>query len=253
MTGEPSVAHVFETLRAHGVRSLLMGGHACIAYGASEFTRDVDLVVLPDEANFVSLRAALDDLGAAPIALPPCERQHLLAGHALHFRCGRPPVEGLRIDVMSSMRGVAPFEELWQRRTMLGNGIAVLGLSDLVRAKKTQRDKDWPMVRRLIEADYVRSLRQDQPMMPTAERVRTWLEECRTPAILRRLVADYPEEAARSSRPAVQAARRAAEDEDLQTLLRSEEDQERRADRLYWEPLRQELERLRLARRGTRG
>ena len=27
-----------------------------------------------------------------------------------------------------------------------------MGLSDLVAAKKTQRDKDWPMVRRLVKA-----------------------------------------------------------------------------------------------------
>lgn len=29
-----------------------------------------------------------------------------------------------------------------------------LSLPDLVMAKKTQRDKDWPMIRRLLEANY---------------------------------------------------------------------------------------------------
>ena len=30
----------------------------------------------------------------------------------------------------------------------------LLGIEDLVKAKKTQRDKDWPMIRRLVDAHY---------------------------------------------------------------------------------------------------
>jgi hypothetical protein len=29
-----------------------------------------------------------------------------------------------------------------------------MGLPDLVQAKKTQRDKDWPMIRWLVEVNY---------------------------------------------------------------------------------------------------
>ena len=43
--------------------------------------------------------------------------------------------------------------ELWERRTTLedadGTVFELLGIEDLIRAKKTQRDKDWPMIRRL--------------------------------------------------------------------------------------------------------
>ena len=35
-----------------------------------------------------------------------------------------------------------------------GEPIDLLALEDLVRAKKTQRDKDWPMIRRLVEQSY---------------------------------------------------------------------------------------------------
>ncbi len=59
---------------------------------------------------------------------------------------------------MSVMRGVGPFEELWERRTTLAIGadeVDLLSLPDLVRAKKTQRDKDWPMIRRLVEAVFL--------------------------------------------------------------------------------------------------
>jgi hypothetical protein len=62
---------------------------------------------------------------------------------------------------MSKMRGVDPFEKVWKRREVVnlpGVGrLSVLALPDLVRAKKTQRDKDWPMVRRLVEADIARA------------------------------------------------------------------------------------------------
>ena len=32
-------------MRAHRVRALLMGGQACVFYGAAEFSRDTDLPV----------------------------------------------------------------------------------------------------------------------------------------------------------------------------------------------------------------
>ena len=54
---------------------------------------------------------------------------------------------GLRIDMLSVLRGCAPFDELWKRRKTVtidgGIDIEVIGLGDLVQSKKTQRDKDW--------------------------------------------------------------------------------------------------------------
>ena len=79
-----------------------------------------------------------------------------------------PDALGLRIDVMSVMRGVDPFAQLWDRRTTLHVAPAeeydLLSLPDLVNAKKMQRDKDWPMIRRLVEASYFRGRSR-----PTAE------------------------------------------------------------------------------------
>jgi hypothetical protein len=58
----------------------------------------------------------------------------------------------MRIDVISVMRGVDSFEEIWVRRTTVevapGESYEVISLPDLVRSKKTQIDKDWPMIRR---------------------------------------------------------------------------------------------------------
>jgi hypothetical protein len=55
------------------------------------------------------------------------------------------------------MRGVAAFDELRDRRTTIMAGdeeVDLLALEDLVKAKKTQRHKDWPMIRRLVEQSY---------------------------------------------------------------------------------------------------
>ena len=69
-------------MRAHRVRALLMGGQACVFYGAAEFSRDADFAILADAANLARLRQALAELQAETIAVPPprqvntCVRQY---------------------------------------------------------------------------------------------------------------------------------------------------------------------------------
>ena len=227
-----------------------MGGQACVFYGAAEFSRDLDLLILADAANLPNLKRALDELDALDaeaIAVPPLEERHLLRGHAVHFRCRRDDIAGLRIDLMSSLRGVAGFEELWARRTIIevgGEPIDLLAMEDLVRAKKTQRDKHWPMIRRLVEQSYF-----GHSANATPELVRFWLRELRTPELLVEVACAHPELAGAEAglRPAVQAALAARPDE-VSEALEAEEREERRKDREYWAPLKRELEEFRLGR-----
>jgi hypothetical protein len=58
-----------------------MGGQACVLYGAAEFSRDTDLVILADEQNLIRLRRALADMQAKVIAVPPFEIRYLRRGH----------------------------------------------------------------------------------------------------------------------------------------------------------------------------
>ena len=163
-------------MRAHRVRALLMGGQACVFYGAAEFSRDTDLAVVADAANLARLNRALDDLRADVIAVPPFELKYLPRGHAIHFRCQHPDAPRMRVDVMSRMRGVDAFPKLWKRRTTFelpdGTRCDLLSLPDLVRAKKTQRDKDWPMIRRLLEAHFFQNSAK-----PSPAQIRFWLRE----------------------------------------------------------------------------
>lgn len=113
------ILKVLSSMREHRVLSLLMGGQACVFYGAAEFSRDTDLAVLAEDGNLTRLQVALDELQAELIAVPDFDPAHLHKGHALHFRCHHPEATGMRVDVMSKMRGVDPFPDLWERRTTL--------------------------------------------------------------------------------------------------------------------------------------
>jgi hypothetical protein len=90
-----------------------MGGQACVSYGAAEFSRDLHLAILASLRNLEALRSAMRDLQAEVIAVPPFEAKYLRKGHAVHFRCHHPEADGLRVDVMSRMRGVDSFQKLW--------------------------------------------------------------------------------------------------------------------------------------------
>ncbi|MCY2988105.1 MAG: hypothetical protein NTY19_09620, partial [Planctomycetota bacterium] len=61
MTPNP-ILKVLSSMKKNGVRCLLMGGQACVIYGAAEFSRDTDLVVLaeplPVVTDFRSSRSA---------------------------------------------------------------------------------------------------------------------------------------------------------------------------------------------------
>ena len=225
-----------------------MGGQACILYGAAEFSRDVDVAVAGSPANLRRLRAALAQLDAEPVFFPPLSPTALRRGHACHFRCRAPGLQGVRLDVMAAFRRAAPFHRLWARRRRIrlpGVGtVSVMALADLVAVKKTQRDKDWPMIRRLVEADLA-----DRSRRPLAARVAFWLRECRTPDLLRTLVRRFPVAAAQVARdrPAVRAALR-SDVARVERELDQEQARERERDRRYWTPLRRELEAWRRGR-----
>jgi len=238
---------VLSILKKCSVRFLLSGGQACILYGGTEFSRDADVVVLLSEENLDALRGALRELDAEPIFVPALDAEPLRRGHACHFRCRHPEASRIRLDVMSVMRGCDPFPALWARRTTVelpGLGeVPVLSLRDLVQSKKTQRDKDWGHVRRLVEVDYLTRRHE-----ATAEDIAWWLAELRTPTYFMELAATHPNAAAGiASRPWLPDAVRQGEGA-VERMLLEEEQRIRAEDRAYWQPLRQELERMRRGR-----
>jgi hypothetical protein len=49
------ILKVLSSIRKHRVRVLLMGGQACVFYGAAEFSRDTDLAILASSENLARL------------------------------------------------------------------------------------------------------------------------------------------------------------------------------------------------------
>ena len=236
------IHHVLSTTRASGTRTLLMGGQACVFYGAAQVSKDVDFLILADPANLAKLQRALDALDAERIAVPPFDPDALARGHAVHFRCRCPEAKGLRIDVMSTLRGMPGFEDLWSRRTVIqdrnGHEFDLLCVPDLVAAKKTQRSKDWPVIELLVDIHY-----EENKASPTPDFVEFWLREARSPEQLVQLAERFPAETAALlvKRPLLRAAT-AGDLGGLRRALAGELAAEQDDDRVYWAPLKKELE-----------
>jgi len=65
------IRKVLSTFQNCGVSALLMGGQACVFYGAAEFSRDTDFAILADADNLERLNNALRELQASVIARAP--------------------------------------------------------------------------------------------------------------------------------------------------------------------------------------
>jgi len=222
-----------------------MGGQACVFYGAAQVSKDIDFLVLAEPENLARLEAALAELQADRIAVPPFDPAALARGHAVHFRCRAPGAEGLRVDVMTRLRAMPEFTSLWARRTthVDDDGVEyhLLCIPELVHAKKTQRSKDWPVIELLVTIHH-----RQHASEATDDRVDFWLHEARTPELLVELCQQFPTQAAELTvnRPLLRFARDQSLD-DLRTALDAEVRAEQARDRDYWEPLRRELEQYR--------
>lgn len=235
---------VLFTLSKYNVQSLLIGGQACILYGAAEFSRDTDLVVLCNQENINNIKEALKALRAERIYVPPLEKDFLQKGHACHFRCLDEEIKGIRIDIIAKMRNCDEFVKLWERRATIevnkNEKIEVIGLRDLVLSKKTQRDKDWLMLTRLVDNDIAITENPDH------DKIKWWLCECRSLQNIINLCEKYREKAIECSnrRPLLNEAL-TNNNEGCLALLKEEERIQRQEDKEYWDPLIKELEMLR--------
>ena len=230
--------------------ALLMGGQACVFYGAAQFSKDIDFLILAEDENFEGLHAALGELKATRIAVPRFDPRVLDRGHAVHYRCKATGVDGLRVDIMTKLRDLPDFSILWDRRTTItesdGQKIDLLSVPDLVNAKKTQRMKDWPMISALVEGHY-----DQYTSEPNPSRIDFWLRESRVEDRLIDLVVRFPAEAAAmavSTRPLLTLAI-TPDLPRLREALDAEVRAEQEKDRIYWEPLKREMEEFRRAER----
>ena len=101
------------------------------------------------------------------------------------------------------------------------------------------------MLQRLVEAHYL-----SHRAAPTPEQTQFWLRELRTPELLVEAAHVWPQTARAlgAKRPLLTLAQPDKLGK-LEEALAAEEGAERAQDRLYWQPLKAELEQLRRAAR----
>jgi hypothetical protein len=137
----PDPARILVALITHAVDFLVIGGLAAAAHGSRRVTRDIDIVVRPDDENLGRLQAALAELGAIQLVenaaerpIEPADVAMVGLGATLHTRSP----EG-RLDVVGAPAGAAPYDQLKRRsitRRVAGLEIRISGLDDLIAMKR---------------------------------------------------------------------------------------------------------------------
>ena len=123
------------------VRFLVVGAHALAAHGIPRGTQDLDIWIERSSENAVRMWRALASFGAPleSLDLRPTD----LEKPDTVFQFGLPPN---RIDVLTSISGVADFADAWARRLegqVRGRSFPFLGRDDLVTNKRAAgRPKD---------------------------------------------------------------------------------------------------------------
>jgi len=175
-----------EIFNSHKVKALLIGGQACVIYGAKVSTVDIDFTILVDEKNLKNLKKALDELAVVPSTLSaPIDKKLLSKGHSLHYYSAKKGFDKIRIDIIGYLPQLPPFPQLWKRRFEYKD-INIISLKDLVLSKKTGRLKDILDISSLIRADYTAN-----KLNPIETDIDFWLLQARDSELVRMLITQF--------------------------------------------------------------
>lgn len=140
---------ILESLRAHGVVFIIVGGVAARLHGSPQLTTDLDLSPEPTRHNLERLASALSTM--QPFKIDPrfrSPRRHVVTAEELE----NEPISSYltkwgRIDVLRQLDGVGSYEQLSRGAVLsdLGSGLEVriAALDDIIASKKASaRAKD---------------------------------------------------------------------------------------------------------------
>ncbi|MEI7436669.1 MAG: nucleotidyltransferase [bacterium] len=127
---------VCSLLNKHGVRYLIVGGHACILHGLVRTTEDVDILIQDDEENFRRVIAGLSEMsdGAARELTIADLRDNVVVKVA----------DEVEVDVSKSAWTVAYADAIADAESVEIDGIRIpfVSLKQLIRSKETYREQD---------------------------------------------------------------------------------------------------------------
>jgi hypothetical protein len=151
---------ILAALNRHGVRYVLIGGFAAVIHGSPYVTTDLDVVPLAEPDNVARLSDALRDLHARvwtsgdPDGLAFEHDAESLARNATWNLV----TDHGRLDVAFLPSGTAGYDDVVKGAvglTILGIGVDVASLADVVRSKEAAgREKDrlvLPVLRRILD------------------------------------------------------------------------------------------------------
>ena len=160
---------ILAAFNAHGVKYLVVGGHAAGIHSEPRGTKDLDLFIKADRENSVAVFRALADFGAPLAGMSPADFNDKAS---TIFMVGVPPG---RIDILQGIDGVR-FDEAWTNRVeaMLENEIAahIISKDDLIANKlAVGRHIDLADVEKIREATLVNSQSLENGNDVSGERV----------------------------------------------------------------------------------
>lgn len=130
------LAKVCQLLNRYKARYLVIGGEACILYGLTRTTKDIDIYIDKDVKNVEKVLEALGQLTYGIAKEIPPEK---VARDPITIVGDQP-----RVDVMTALRQIS-FDEAWRSRNIKkveGINVPYLALNLLIKSKDTDRLQD---------------------------------------------------------------------------------------------------------------
>lgn len=151
----PDFNEFLSVFNAQKVKYLIVGGYAVSFHAQPRSTKDIDLLIKPDDENAQAVYRALAQFGAPLRPLTPKD----FAARGSFFRMGHEP---LAVDILSEIPGV-DFDAAWERRveaivdSSSGLKAHFISSEDLIKAKlaagRPQDLADVIAIRKAAEAE----------------------------------------------------------------------------------------------------
>ena len=241
----------FQSLNKKKVSYLLISGQATVLYGAATFSEDIDIWVEPHRANWERFLKVVRELGGKIYKLtPPFTMDFILRGHGFHFQfSSRKGGESTWfLDVMGVVPRVSSFSKALNNANIYTTDwgvIPVIGLRELVEIKKTRRLEDYAVISNLVKIERERlkpypSQEDWKWILSNSFNVEDIIEFLRTSRLSIKV-------AKQLKRKAVTFCLKAIESQSDELILQAsrqialEIEECRQKDRLYWQPIIEEL------------
>lgn len=133
---EKDFEELLQLFNKHRVKYCIVGAYAVAFHAVPRYTKDIDLLVEPNEVNGSRIVAALADFGFGQLDISPAD----FAVPGRFIQLGYEPV---RIDLSTSISGVT-FSQVWKNRVRSTIGtqkVQYIGLKELIRNKKASGRK----------------------------------------------------------------------------------------------------------------